>query len=93
MLTIDQFRRLPLSQKALRVWNNATFVACMPDHRLKPGSGAGKAGRSLYYYNGYYVELLYDYQHNRVLGVFPIPGTKHLDEWLDQVNITALLEQ
>ncbi len=61
MVTITQFRRLSVPRRALLVWNKATFLACIDTH---------KCGRSLYYLYDYYVELIYDFDHNRVLGVF-----------------------
>ncbi len=51
---------------------------------------AGKAGRSLYFLHSFYVELIYDYQSNRVLGVVPFRDGWHLEEWLQKVNITEL---
>jgi hypothetical protein len=82
MMTIAKFRRLPLPRRALMVWNHATFLACMD---------AGKAGRSLYFLHGFYVELIYDFRGNRVLGVLPFRDGWHLEEWLEKVNITELL--
>ena len=82
MITLTQFRQLSLLRRAYATWNYATFLACMD---------GGRAGRSLYFHNGFYVELIYDFRGNRVLGVIPFCGDGHLEEWLEQVNITQLL--
>ena len=82
MITFAQFRQLSLPRRAYAIRNHATFLACMD---------GGRAGRSLYFLNGFYVELIYDFQGNRVLGVVPFRGDGHLEKWLEQVNITELL--
>jgi hypothetical protein len=51
----------------------ATFLACIDSH---------KAGRSLYYLFDYYVELIYDFDNNRVFGVFAFKDPWYLDDWL-----------
>ncbi len=81
-MTLAQFEKLPLPRRAYVIWNHATFLACMD---------AGKAGRSLYFLHDFYVELLYDFNTNRVLGVVAFRDGWHLGEWLDKVNITELL--
>ena len=82
MLTMDEFQKLPLPKRALLVWNQATFLACV---------SAAEAWRSLYFLNGYYVELVYNFHLNQVLGVIAFSDACRLEEWLDKVNITELL--
>jgi hypothetical protein len=81
-MTIAKFQKLPLPKRAYMIWNHATFLACMD---------AGKAGRSLYFLHDFYVELIYDFNTNHVLGVVAFSDGWHLEEWLDKVNITELL--
>lgn len=82
VITLAQFRQLSLPRRAYATWNHATFLACMD---------GGRAGRSLYFLSDFYVEFIYDFQGNQVLGVVPFHGDGHLEEWLEQVNITELL--
>ncbi len=82
MITLAQFRQLSLPRRAYATWNHATFLACMD---------GGRAGRSLYFLSDFFVKLIYDFQGNRVLGVVPFYKGGHLEEWLEQVNITELL--
>ena len=81
-MTLAEFRQLSVPHRAHATWNRGTFLACVD---------TGRAGRSLYYLNGFYVELIYDFQDNRVLGVFPFRDAWHLADWLERINITELL--
>lgn len=88
MVTWEKFHQLPTDRKAHTVWAWATHLACI---------GTGQATRSLYYLNGFYVELIYEWtedgplQENRVLGVFAFRSTWYLKDWLEKVNIGQLL--
>jgi hypothetical protein len=82
MITLAEFRQLSLPRRAYTTWNHATFLACMD---------GGRAGRSLYFLSDFYVELIYDFQGNRELGVVPFYNGGHLEEWLEQVSINELL--
>ena len=64
------------------VWMHATLLMCIKTEN---------AGRSLYFLVDYYVELIYDCDEVRVLAVYPFKDLAHLDDWLEDVNITQLL--
>ncbi len=84
MVTMTQFRRLSVSKRAQLVWNRATFLACIDTNR---------AGRSLYYLYDYYVELIYDFDNNWVLGVFAFQDPWHVDDWLEKCDMEQFLSQ
>jgi hypothetical protein len=52
MMVIAKFQKLPLAGRALMVLSHATFLICMD---------VGKAGRSLHFFHGFYVQLIYNF--------------------------------
>lgn len=93
MISLVQFTLMSREARAEQVWEHGTYLMCMTDHRLKPGSVGRQAGRSLYALGDFYVELTYDHVHNRLVDVFPFRRLILLDEWLERIELEKLLQQ
>lgn len=82
MVTIDNFNRLTLDEKAWHIWSSATFLHVREDRKHR---------YNLFEMNGYYVELLYNIEDNDIDKIRAFYSTSFLAPYLDTIAVEDLM--
>lgn len=82
MVSIDNFNKLSLDEKAWHIWNGATFLMVRTDENYR---------YNLFYMNDYYAELLYNVETNQIDKIRAFFTNQFLSDYLDSINLADLL--
>jgi hypothetical protein len=84
MENLDNFRYLPIEEKAEILRQDGKYITTIGSHGLDI---------SLYYYGGLYVEVFHSRASKRLVGVRILEDKKRLGAYARQIDIHTLLKQ
>ena len=81
-MKIYQYIKLSLTEKADLLWKNSLFIENYSDRSLTT---------NLYYYNGFYVEVIVSHSTSRIKEITPFRSGGRLEKYLEKVDLHELI--